>query len=164
MFYVCQESLEILGRDACEDLGLVKRVDKAVKGHKSKEDILEEHKDVFQGLGKYEKEYDIELKEDTVPVIQPTHTIPYARRDKLKTLLDKLEEANVIASVEKPTDWVNNLVIADKKDGSLRVCLDPKPLNQAIKRQRYIIPTPTDVRSRLAGKKVFTVIDMKDAY
>ena len=119
---------------------------------------------MFQGLGQYSQEYDIELKQDAIPVVQPNRTVPYARREKLKVALDKLEQAGVIASVEKPTDWVNNLVITDKKDGSIRICLDPKPLNAAIKRQRYVIPTPNDVRSRLAGKKIFTVIDMKDAY
>ena len=46
----------------------------------------------------------------------------------------------------------------------MRVCLDPKPLNVAIKRERYEIPTPADVQSRLSGMCVFTVIDMQDAY
>ena len=46
----------------------------------------------------------------------------------------------------------------------MRVCLDLKPLNVAIKRERYEIPTPADVQSRLRGMRVFTVIDMQDAY
>ena len=46
----------------------------------------------------------------------------------------------------------------------MRVCLDPKPLNVAIKRERYEIPTPADMQSRLSGMRVFTVIDMQDAY
>lgn len=46
----------------------------------------------------------------------------------------------------------------------MRVCLDPKPLNKATKRERYEISTPADVQSRLSGMKIFTVIDMKDAY
>ena len=46
----------------------------------------------------------------------------------------------------------------------MRVCLDPKPLNMAIKRERYEIATPADVESRLSGMCVFTVIDMQYAY
>ena len=46
----------------------------------------------------------------------------------------------------------------------MRVCLYPKPLNVAIKRERHEIPTPVDVQSRLSGMCVFTVIDMKYAF
>ena len=44
------------------------------------------------------------------------------------------------------------------------MCLDPKPLNRAIKRERYEIPTPEDVQSRLSGMEIFTVVDIKDGY
>ena len=39
-----------------------------------------------------------------------------------------------------------------------------KPLNKAIKRERYEIPTPADVQSQLGDKQIFNVIDMKDGY
>ena len=45
----------------------------------------------------------------------------------------------------------------------MRVCLYPKPLNVPIKPERYAIPTPADVQSRLSGMCVFTVIDLQDA-
>ena len=51
-----------------------------------------------------------------------------------------------------------------KKDKSVRLCLDPKPLNAAILRERYVILTPADVQSQLSGKRLFSVIDMKDGY
>ena len=59
---------------------------------------------------------------------------------------------------------MHNLVITEKRNGSLRICLDPRPLNKAIKRERYLIPTPSDVQSQLHGKKIFTVIDIKDGF
>ena len=46
----------------------------------------------------------------------------------------------------------------------MRICLDPKPLIYAIKRDRYTMPTPSDVQRQLNNKKVFTVIDMADGY
>ena len=36
---------------------------------------------------------------------------------------------NVIEKVNEPTDWVNSLVIAEKPNGKLRLCFDPKELN-----------------------------------
>ena len=55
-------------------------------------------------------------------------------------------------------------MIVEKKDGSLRLCVDPRQLNKAIKREIFQIPTVEDVTCRLSGKKVFTVIDLKDAF
>ena len=71
---------------------------------------------------------------------------------------------SVIADVEGPTEWVHNLVVTEKKNGSLRPCLDPRPLNKAIEREHHAIPTAGDVQARLAGKKIFTVVDMRDAF
>lgn len=55
-------------------------------------------------------------------------------------------------------------MIVEKKDNSLRVCLDPQDLNRAIKREHVQIPTFEDIASRLGGKKYFTILDQKDAY
>ena len=166
-FYVTDASnVCILGSQACENLNLVKRVDvhQLSSGSLNAQSLQKEYQDVFTGTGAYSKKYHIEVDSTVPPVIQYGRKVPYASYDKLKNTLDRLEEEGIIASVDKPTDWVHNLVITEKRNGSLRVCLDPKPLNKAIKRERYDIPTAADVQGRLAGKKVFTVIDMKDGY
>ena len=48
-------------------------------------------------------------------------------------------------------------MIASKKNGDIKICLDPRPLNKAIKRQRHII-------FNLAGAKYFTILDVKCGY
>ena len=85
-------------------------------------------------------------------------------QSKLKKTLDVLKEQNIIADVDKPTEWVSNIFIVEKKNGSLRLCLDPKPLNEAIKHERHNITTPADVQSQLSGKTIFTVVHMTDGY
>ena len=55
-----------------------------------------------------------------------------------------MTQSSVIADANGPTDWVSNLVITEKKSGVLSICLDPKPLNRAIKREHFIIPTPEE--------------------
>ena len=110
----------------------------------------------------FEKEYHIDPS--VPPIIQTPRNVPYAKRTQLKETLDKLECDGIIASVDEPTDWIHNLVFTEKRNGSLRICLYPRPLNKAIKRERYEIPTPADVQSQLGDKQIFTVIDMKDGY
>ena len=54
-----------------------------------------------------------------------------------------MESFEVIAKVTEPTDWVNSIANHDKqRTGALRVCLDPRDLNQAEKREHYPLPKP----------------------
>ena len=89
--------------------------------------------------------YHIELKDDVTPVVVPPHKLLYALKDPLKKELDRMEKLGIIEKVEKSTDWVNALVVVSKSNGKLRVCLDPQPLNQAIKRHHYRLPTAEDI-------------------
>ena len=94
------------------------------------------------------------------PVIQRCRKVPYSRYDKLKHTLVDLEKRSVIASVDRPKEWVHNLVIPEKRDGRMRVCLDPKPpiWQSNVSGMKY------QLLSRLSGTCAFTVIDMQHAY
>lgn len=50
------------------------------------------------------------------------------------------------------------------KTGKLRVCLDPRPLNKAILRPHYPLPTLEDMTSKLAGAKYFSILDARSGY
>ena len=43
----------------------------------------------------------------------------------------------VAVKEDEPTDWVNPMVVVEKPNGKLRICLDPGPLNKAIKREHF---------------------------
>lgn len=80
-----------------------------------------------------------------------------AFRDELKKTLDDMESKGVIKKIDQPTDWVNSLVIAEKvKTEKLRLCLDPRDLNKAIKREHFQLPTIEEITSRLSGATVFS--------
>ena len=63
---------------------------------------------------------------------QDPQKVPLAVLSKLKETFNCLENAGVITKLGYPTKWVNVLVIVGKKDCSLRLCLDPKDLNNYI--------------------------------
>ena len=44
------------------------------------------------------------------------------------------------------------------------MCLDPKDLNRAVQREHYQLPTIEDISSRLAGAKVFSILDVKKGF
>ena len=130
----------------------------------TKEEVVEEFPDVFTGLGCMAGSYHIELDDTVAPVIHPPRRVPYSLLDKLKKKLEELEGKDIIQKVDRPTPWVNSLVIVEKRDGSLRLCLDPRDLNKAIRREHHRIPTTEDIASRLSGKKLFSIVDEKDGF
>ncbi len=98
------------------------------------------------------------------PVVMPTRRIPIALYDKLKCELERLCDINVIAKVDEPTDWVSQIVVVQKKDLSLRVCIDPHALNKALQRERYTLPILSDSLHELSNSKVFTKVDLSSGY
>ena len=73
-------------------------------------------------------------------------------------------KTDTVVKRDEPTDWVSSFLLKEKSNGKIRLSLDPTDLNQAIKREHYVIPTSEDVIAKLHGTKIFTVIDMKDAF
>ena len=145
-----------MGERACIGMNLIKRVFASTTeppSSLSRSDIEREYSDIFTGIGKYASKYNITLKPNSRGVAQPFRKIPYSLQPKLKAYLDQLEASGIIANVDRPTEWVSNLVIVEKKNRNLRICLDPKPLSTAIMRERLVIPTPHDIQAHLSGKK-----------
>ena len=52
---------------------------------------------------------------------------------------------------------LNSIVVMEKPNGSLRICLDPKDLNKAIKREHYPVPTVDMVTNKLRGATFFHI-------
>ena len=167
-FHIVEQDLRpLIGGKTSLDMGLVKRcyamnVDPS-EPIPSYNSIIQEYKDVFEGLGCLSGEYNVQLKENAKPVVHPPRKIPFAIRDKVKAELDRMETLGVIQRVEHPTDWVNSMVVVEKPN-KVRICLDPRDLNQNIKREHYPMKTVEEVAAKLAGANVFSVLDAGHAF
>lgn len=82
----------------------------------------------------------------------------------MKTVLDEMCSEGIIVPVDQPTDWVNAMVVVEKKNGNLRICIDPRPLNKAIKREHYHLPTIEEITARLSGAKYFSTLDARSGF
>ena len=80
--------------------------------------------------------------------------------------LQKLEKQDIIEKVPdtEHTDWVSPIVVVPKKDGRIRMCVDMRAANTAIKQIRHPIPTVKDISMELTGAKFFSKLDMSQAY
>ena len=75
----------------------------------------------------------VNKKEQCRPVQHPPRLVPIAMQTTYKTELERLTKEGIITEVKEHTEWINSIVPVMKPNGSLRLCLDPKDLNKAIK-------------------------------
>ena len=109
-----------------------------------KKDMIAKYPSCFNGIGKFQGQYKITLDPHVPPVVHPHRRIPYRLKDDIKKGLDEMEKLDIIKKVREgePTQRVNSLVCRRKPNGRLRICLDPKDLNEAIKRDHHVTPPP----------------------
>jgi hypothetical protein len=96
--------------------------------------------DRFTGLGCFPGTVELELKENAEPVIHTPQRCPIHLKSEIQSELDKMEQQGIIERIPQgqPTEWLSSLAYPRKKDGTLRVCLDQRDLNQAIKPQKML--------------------------
>ena len=131
---------------------------------KSTDDLNRAYPDRFQGIGNFEGQFHITTDPDVTPVVHAPRRCPIALKDEIERELDTMEEMGDISRVSKPTDWVSSLVYSRKSSGSLRICLDPKDINQAIKRPHYHTRTLEESIHKLAGATFFSQLNARHGY
>ena len=81
---------------------------------------------------------------------------------ELKAQLQELREQGFIRPSVSP--WGAPVLVVRKKDGSLRLCIDYRMLNQVTMKNRYPLPRIDDLFNQLGGVSVFSKIDLRSAY
>src|SRR6266540_1774260 len=71
-------------------------------------------------------------------IAQGCHPMDQKDRNWLKKELDELLEKGIIRESMSP--WATPIVIVGKKDGSRRMCLDFRKMNEVTKKNQYPIP------------------------
>ena len=133
-----------------------------VKPLLTKDKILQDYKDVFDGLGNIGKA-SFTVDPEVTPVHHAPRRIAVTLHREVKAKLEELEKKNILVKEIEPTDWISSMVVV-AKPGKIRNCLDPKDLNKGIRRPKYQLPTLEEVLPKLSKAKVFTTLDAKDGF
>lgn len=124
-FVVVQEELiPLLSRKAAEKMKLINvNYDnfESVRGvAEIPKDVLEQYPDVFNGeLGTLPGTVHLTMKPDAEPVIRTRKRIPVELKEPTKVELDRLVKLGVLAAVDELTDWISQMAIGTKKNGTL---------------------------------------------
>jgi len=136
-----------------------------VRSVQTADEIVASYPEVFQReLGALPGTVHLEVVQGTTPVIAPPRHVPTSLKKKLEEELDRLQQLEVVAPINEPTPWVSSLAVAVKKPGALRICIDPRPLNTTLKRERYQLPVLEDILPELSKARVFSTVDLKSGY
>ena len=137
---------------------------KKQKPIRNTEELQDLYPECFEGIGRFPGKFHITLKEGAQPVVQPARKYPIQLKDNIKEELDRMEILQVITKVTEPTDWVSSLAFSRKENGRLRICLDPKDLNRAMKRTYHKTPTLEEITHKFSGAQVFSKLDARHGY
>src|SRR5688572_2751311 len=128
--------------------------------------LLTEFKDIFSAndrdLGRTSiSTHRIETG-DARYVRQPLRRHPLPHRATIDSQLDSMLADGIIEPAV--SEWAANVVLARKKDGSLRFCIDYRQLNDRTKKDSYPLPRIDECLDALAGGGWFSTLDLRSGY
>ena len=140
----------------------------------TKQVILSQYSGCFEGIGHFAGDpYKFHLKPDYKPAQHAPRKVPIHLETAFKEEIESLVKQGILEEVKEHTDWVNSYVIIEKDAGNhhspnhtvkkkLRICLDPRDLNEALEREPYHTRSVDEITAKLQGMTVFTIVDFKN--
>ena len=107
-------------------------------------------------------DFEINLKNNSILFYGPLYPLTELERDELKKQLKELLDKGFIRKSTSPAGAP--VLFVRKKDGTLRLVIDYRKLNEMTIRNSYPLPLISELLDRVKGAKVFTKLDLKSAY
>jgi hypothetical protein len=129
--------------------------------------VVQQYPDVFpEELPGMPPDRDIEFIIDLIPRTAPIAKRPYrmapAELAELKKQLRELQQKGYIRP--SSSSWGASVLFVKKKDGSMRMCVDYRSLNEVTIKNKYPLPRIDDLFDQLKGAKYFSKIDLRSGY
>ena len=104
----------------------------------------------------------ITVKPDAEPVKQKTRGVPYSFKENFRKTLMEMKAAGMIVDSKSP--WCSPVRLVKKPDGSVRICVDYRRLNNVTIKDSYPIPRIEEIFAHLSKAKIFSTIDLCSSY
>ncbi|UYV67223.1 K02A2.6-like, partial [Cordylochernes scorpioides] len=116
------------------------------------------------GVGVINSECKMYTKPEYPPVRALPRRIPASLGNEVQSELEKMVKQGIITKIYHETEWSHPMVVVKKKSGQIRICLDPRKLNQALVRRHFQTPAPSELLHQIPKADYYTVLDVKSAY
>ena len=141
----------------------VPRVNSLSEGELDQVPIVCEYPDVFPDeLPGMPPDRDIEFIIELMPGSRPIYKKPYRMGSEelaeLKKQLDEQLRKGFIRPSASP--WGSPVLFVSKKDGTIRLCVDYRSINEVTIKNKYPLPKIEDLFDQLNGARVFSKIDL----
>ena len=142
----------------------------------TKQDILSHYSGCFEGIGHFPWDlYKFHQKPEHKPAKHAPRKGPIHLETAFKEEIESLVKLGIPEEVKEHTDRVNSFGIVEKDTGShyspnhtikkkLRICLDPRDLNEALEREPYYTYSVDEITAKLQGMTVFTIVEFKKGF
>ncbi|KAI3821399.1 hypothetical protein L1987_08966 [Smallanthus sonchifolius] len=109
---------------------------------------------------------EIEFQIDLLPGAEPVAKAPYRLApSEMKELMSQLEELTEKGFIRPSiSPWGAPVLFVEKKDGSMRMCIDYRELNKRTVKNKYPLPRIDDLFDQLQGASWFSKIDLRSGY
>jgi hypothetical protein len=156
----------IMSRDTAIKLGLLNIQFLNTLTDPNTNNVAAKFPKVFSGLGKLRNvQLKLSIDENINPVSQHLRRIPFHVRKQVSLKLQELLELDIIEPVSGPTPWVSPVIAIPKPDkNDIRLVVDMRKANLAIKRNHYPIPTLDELLEEFNGCSIFSKIDLRHGY
>ena len=128
--------------------------------------FLAANQDLFQGLGKLPGQVHLDINRTVKPKVSYPNRLAQATIQKAKEMLKQMEDDDVNGPEPQPESWVSRMLFREKPDGTLRPCVDPRPLNKALDKaeNHSDLPVVSQLIEEIANDAVFTCLDYKQGF
>ena len=106
--------------------------------------------------------HQIKLTSEAKPYNSPPYRYAPAKREIIEQNIKEMKEQGIIEPSKSP--WAAPVVLAPKKDGSIRFCVDYRKLNSMTARDAYPIPRIDDTLDALQEAKYISTLDLRSGY
>ncbi|GFU46151.1 hypothetical protein TNCV_2154991 [Trichonephila clavipes] len=101
-------------------------------------------------------------REREEPVCQPPCRLAFTERQEVNKQIEEWLNEGIIRP--SSSEYASPIVMLKKKDGSSRMCIDYRKLNQKLAKDKYPLPLIEDVLDTLQEAKVYSTLDLRNGF
>jgi hypothetical protein len=104
----------------------------------------------MQCIAGYLGEMKIPLKPEAISVRQRTYILNPIYKKKVKEEIHRMLEADIIETIEE-FEWISPMVVKEKKQGGIKICVDLRKMNDAFLHDPFHTPFTYEVLENVGG-------------